>query len=121
MKTLFKSPLGIIAAGMVLAVVPVITGAVEGSGKRLFSKSAARLVYYVPQFTDFSEISTQEMHFLKKTLREAEENNAKALIFEIDTPGGSVKTAYEYASVMAKSKVPIIAYVNPHGISAGMI
>ncbi|MFA6716261.1 MAG: NfeD family protein [Victivallaceae bacterium] len=121
MKMLFKSPFGIIAAGMMIAAVPFIIGAGEWNGKKLFSKSAAKLVYYVPQFTDFSEISTQEMHFLKKTLRDADENNAKALIFEIDTPGGSVKTAYEYASVMAKSKVPIIAYVNPHGISAGMI
>lgn len=116
-----KSPLRIIAVGMMLAAALVISGASKWSEKKLFSDSADNLVYYVPQFTDFTEISTQEMHFLKKTLRDAEKNNAKAVIFEIDTPGGSVKTAYQYASVLAKSKVPVIAYINPHGISAGMI
>ena len=121
MKIFKNSPLRIIAVGMMLAAVLAITGASKWSDRTLFSESADDVVYYVPQFTNFSEISTQEMHFLRKTLRNAEKNNVKAVIFEIDTPGGSVKTAYEYASVLAKSKVPVIAYVNPHGISAGMI
>ena len=121
MKIFTKSPLRIIAAGMMLAAVLAITGASKFSDRTLFSESADDVVYYVPQFTNFAEISSQEMHFLRKTLRDAEKNNVKAVIFEIDTPGGSVKTAYEYASVLAKSKVPVIAYVNPHGISAGMI
>ena len=121
MKIFTKSPLRIIAAGMMLAAVLAITGASKFSDRTLFSESADDVVYYVPQFTNFTAISSQEMHFLRKTLRDAEKNNVKAVIFEIDTPGGSVKTAYEYASVLAKSKVPVIAYVNPHGISAGMI
>ncbi|MCK4983591.1 MAG: hypothetical protein KAS17_11740, partial [Victivallaceae bacterium] len=121
MKIFTKSPLRIIAAGMMLAAVLAITGASKFSDRTLFSESADDVVYYVPQFTNFAEISSQEMHFLRKTLRDAEKNNVKAVIFEIDTPGGSVKTAYKYASVLAKSKVPVIAYVNPHGISAGMI
>ena len=121
MKILKKSPLRIVIVGMMLTAVLVITGASKWSDRILFSESADDVVYYVPQFTNFSEISTQEMHFLRKTLHDAEKNNVKAVIFEIDTPGGSVRTAYEYASVLAKSKVPVIAYVNPHGISAGMI
>jgi membrane-bound serine protease (ClpP class) len=121
MKIFTKLPLRIIAAGMMLAAVLAITGASKLSDRILFSESADDVVYYIPQFTNFSEISSQEMHFLRRTLRDAEKNNVKAVIFEIDTPGGSVKTAYEYASILAKSKVPVIAYVNPHGISAGMI
>ncbi|MDD5726929.1 MAG: NfeD family protein [Victivallales bacterium] len=107
-------------------VVFLMTGALRlpaapPEKKQLFSKSADNVVYYVPQFTDFSEISRQEMRFLKKTLREAEKHQVKAVIFELDTPGGSVQTAYQYASVLSRSKVPVIAYVNPHGISGGMI
>ncbi|MDD5728701.1 MAG: NfeD family protein [Victivallales bacterium] len=107
---------------VIVAGVLLMTGASgRKSDEELFSKFAADVVYYVPQFTDFSEISTQEMYFLKKTLLDAEKNNVKAVIFEIDTPGGRVDIAYKYASVIAKSGVPVIAYVNPHGISAGMI
>lgn len=121
MKMFKKSPLGITAFAVLLAGLLLITTASKWQDRDLFSNSADNVVYYVPQFTNFSEISTQEMHFLKKTLDKAEKDNVKAVIFEIDTPGGSVKTAYEYASILAKSKVPVIAYVNPHGISAGMI
>ncbi len=121
MKIFMRSPLKIAAFAVMLAGLILMTVASKWKDRDMFSESADNVVYYVPQFTNFSEISTQEMHFLKKTLRKAEKNNVKAVIFEIDTPGGSVKTAYEYASVLAKSKVPVIAYVNPHGISAGMI
>ena len=121
MKIFKRVPLKIAAFAIMLAGLVLMTGASKWKDRDLFSGSANNVVYYVPQFTNFTEISTQEMHFLKKTLRKAKENNAKAVIFEIDTPGGSVKTAYEYASILAKSKVPVIAYVNPHGISAGMI
>jgi membrane-bound serine protease (ClpP class) len=121
MNILKKTPLRILAIGMMFAAVLAITGATSWKDRDLFSKTADDVVYYIPQFTNFTEISTQEMHFLRKTLDKAKENNVKAVIFEIDTPGGSVKTAYEYASILAKSKVPVIAYVNPHGISAGMI
>jgi membrane-bound ClpP family serine protease len=116
-----RSPLKVIAFGMMLIAVLLITGATALENRKLFSDSADDVVYYVPQFSNFTAISTQEMHFLRKTLDDAAENNAKAVIFEIDTPGGSVQTAYKYASILAKSKVPVIAYVNPHGISAGMI
>ena len=121
MKIFKRLPLKIAAFAIMLAGAVLMTGSSSWKDRKLFSESADDVVYYVPQFTNFTEISTQEMHFLKRTLRKAEKNNVKAVIFEIDTPGGSVKTAYEYASILAKSKVPVIAYVNPHGISAGMI
>ena len=107
---------------LIITSLFALTGASKRkSDKELFSKSADDVVYYIPQFTNFSEISNQEMRFLKKTLQEAAKNNVKAVIFEIDTPGGRVDIAYKYASIIAKSDVPVIAYVNPHGISAGMI
>ena len=121
MKILKKIPLKIVAFAIMLSGLVLMTGASSWKDRALFSESADNVVYYVPKFTNFTQISTQEMHFLKKTLRKAEKNNVKAVIFEIDTPGGSVNTAYAYASILAKSKVPVIAYVNPHGISAGMI
>ena len=86
-----------------------------------FSESAEDVVYYVPQFSDFEEVSIHEMRFLKGILKEAKKNKVKAVIFELDTPGGRVDVALKYVSILSKSEVPTIAFVNPHGISAGMI
>ena len=81
----------------------------------------SNVVYFVPQFSDFQEISIHEMLFLKKILKEAEKNKVKAVIFEIDTPGGRVDVALKYVSILAKSNVKTVAFVNAQAISAGMI
>lgn len=86
-----------------------------------FDPNAKNIVYYIPQFSDFTQISHSEMMFLKKTLKEAKKENVKAVIFEIDTPGGRVDFALKYVSILRNSEVPTIAYVKPHAISAGMI
>ena len=83
--------------------------------------SDAGTVYYVPQFSDFQEISVHEMLFLKKVLKDAEKNHVKAVIFEIDTPGGRVDVALKYVSILAKAHVRTVAFVNAQAISAGMI
>ncbi len=79
------------------------------------------VVYCLPQFSEFESISDSEMRFFKKTLERAREARAKAVILELDTPGGSVNTAFKYLSIMERSPVPIIVFLNPNGISAGMI
>ncbi|MBO5723085.1 MAG: hypothetical protein J6S19_08220, partial [Lentisphaeria bacterium] len=78
-------------------------------------------VYYLRQSTEFKEISESELVFFRSTIERANRENAKAVILELDTPGGNVETAFKYVSVMEKSQVPIIVYLNPNGISAGMI
>ncbi|MCF6174954.1 MAG: hypothetical protein L3J71_04260 [Victivallaceae bacterium] len=89
--------------------------------KKLFKDSAKKIVYFIPQFSDFKEISEQDRFFLKKVLKRAERDNIKAVIFELDTPGGRVDIAMKYISILDKAKVPVIAYLNPKGISAGAI
>lgn len=86
-----------------------------------YRQDSAEKVFYVSQFTEFKEISSHELLFLKKIIARAEKENVRAVIFELDTPGGDVMVAYKYLSVLAKSKVPTIAYLNPNGISAGAI
>lgn len=78
-------------------------------------------VFYMPQFSEFEAISDGEMHFFRKTLQRAEKERAAALVLEMDTPGGSVETAFKYLSIMEKSSISIVVYLNPNGISAGMI
>jgi membrane-bound serine protease (ClpP class) len=89
--------------------------------KLRFDPDAKNEVYFIPQFTEFKEISMQDLYFLKKILNKAAKEKVKAVIFELDTPGGRIDVALKYVSILSRSKVPVIAYLNPQGISAGMI
>ncbi|AJD91506.1 membrane protein [Jeotgalibacillus malaysiensis] len=57
--------------------------------------------------------------FLERSIEEAEENNAEALILDINTPGGAVNAAEEIGEIMLDSEVDLIAYINPNALSAG--
>lgn len=78
-------------------------------------------IFYLPQFSEFKEISNQDMLFFKKVQTRAEKEKALAIILELDTPGGSIDTALKYLSLFARSQVPLVVFLNPQGISAGMI
>ena len=78
-------------------------------------------IFYLPQFSEFKEISNQDMLFFKKVQQKSEKEKALAIIMELDTPGGSVDIALKYISLFARSKVPLVVFLNPQGISAGMI
>ena len=86
-----------------------------------YDKNSEKIIYFIPQFSNFDAISNQEMLFLSKIIKKAEKNNIRAVIFELDTPGGRVDIALKYISVLSKTKIPTIVYINPNGISAGMI
>ncbi|MBR7128321.1 MAG: hypothetical protein IKD09_07025 [Lentisphaeria bacterium] len=88
------------------------------SAMMIFAKDT---VYWIPQFSEFKEISENDLLFLKKTLKKAEQNQVKAVICELDTPGGRIDVALRYISIFAKSEIPTVVYLNPQGISAGMI
>ncbi|WP_404403963.1 nodulation protein NfeD [Jeotgalibacillus malaysiensis] len=57
--------------------------------------------------------------FLERSINEAEENDAEALILDINTPGGAVNAAEEIGEIMLNSEVDLIAYINPNALSAG--
>ncbi|MDZ5712213.1 NfeD family protein [Jeotgalibacillus haloalkalitolerans] len=57
--------------------------------------------------------------FLERSIEEAEENDAEALILDINTPGGAVNAAEEIGEIMLDSQVDLIAYINPNALSAG--
>lgn len=113
----------IISSVLIFSIIFInqIGNSADGPPPLKFDSTAEDIIYYVPQFSDFQEISIHEMRFLKETLRDAKEHNVKAVIFEIDTPGGQIDVALKYVSILAKAEVPTIAFVNPQGISAGMI
>lgn len=57
--------------------------------------------------------------FLERAFEEAKEQQADAIILEIDTPGGLVDSAADIGKLLDSSGIPVIAYVNPSAHSAG--
>ena len=116
MRNILKSFLFLLVS--LLCIFPTWGGEVRPLPQR---SDRSNKVFYLPQFSEFESISDNEMRFFRKTLERAHQARARALILELDTPGGSVETAFKYLSIMEKSQVPIVVYLNPNGISAGMI
>lgn len=57
--------------------------------------------------------------YLKRSFKEAEEADAKAIILEIDTLGGFIDAAGQIGELMDGTDPEIIAYINYRAISAG--
>lgn len=57
--------------------------------------------------------------FIERTLREAGEAGARAVVLDIETFGGRVDAAERIVSAVSRSGVPVYSYVNMHAYSAG--
>lgn len=61
----------------------------------------------------------QSFKFWERTLKRAEDEGAKAVIFDLDTPGGLAFPTEELMSQIADLSMPTLAFVNPKALSAG--
>lgn len=59
--------------------------------------------------------------FLKRSIREAEEEKIQMLIFQIDTPGGEVNSAVKMSQEILDTPIPTISFIKNEAISAGVI
>lgn len=59
--------------------------------------------------------------YVSRVISEAEENNADAIIFKINTFGGRVDAATQIKDAILSSKVLTIAFINNRAISAGSL
>lgn len=74
------------------------------------------IVYVVP----IEETVEKGMYaFLSRAVQTAEEANAAAIIFEIDTPGGAVDAAVKIGKLISSTNVETVAYINKQALSAG--
>ena len=81
-------------------------------------------VYHVPIH---GTIDMGLPHFIQRVVDEAEENKAKAIIFDIDTFGGRVDAATQIKDIILDSKIHTIAFsggilwrvFNEGGLSTG--
>ena len=83
-----------------------------------FCISLANTVYHIPIE---GTIDLGLPPFIERSIAEAEENNAKAIIFEVNTFGGRVDAATQIKDAILDSKVPTIAFINKRAISAGAL
>lgn len=57
--------------------------------------------------------------FLQRAVHTAEKENAKAIIFEINTPGGAVDAAGQIGKLLTSTPVKTVAFINKEALSAG--
>ncbi len=75
-------------------------------------------VYHVPIEKN---VEKGLLAFLERAFKEAQEDNAAAIVLDIHTPGGYTDAAEEIAKLMDKTKtsIPIYAFINTKAHSAG--
>lgn len=75
-------------------------------------------VYVVPVK---GEITRATYNFLRTTLRDIEKNSPEAIIFEIDTYGGSIQETEKIKNLIVDLEIPTISFVNNKAESAGVL
>ena len=68
-----------------------------------------------------TEISKAQFLFLRRALKDAEQQGASAIILDMDTYGGEVTAAIDSMNALIKTKVPTLTFINNKAISAGAI
>lgn len=61
------------------------------------------------------------VYVVRRGVRDAINTGAKAIIFNMDTPGGRLDATEEIMRIISRLDIPTVTYVNPQAISAGAI
>jgi membrane-bound serine protease (ClpP class) len=56
--------------------------------------------------------------FVSRAVRSAEEAQVEALVIQLDTPGGLLKSTDDITKAMLNARVPIVVYISPRGARA---
>ncbi len=86
---------------------------------RVWAAPAAVQQPVVDKFILDSTIQPVSAAELKRAITEANSNGAKALLVQMDTPGGMVESMRQMVAAILGSHVPVIVYVSPSGARAG--
>ena len=89
---------------LLLAVIPA------------FAQTEAPLVLLL---TADDPVAPPMVEYLRRGLRQAEQQGAELVVFQLNTPGGSVDAMNEVVQLIRSSRVPVVVYVAPRGAWAG--
>ena len=78
----------------------------------------AQIVYIIPIK---KAIEPALLYVIRRGVDEAVRNNAQAIIFEMDTPGGKVSTTGEIIATITHTDIPTYTFVKHNAFSAGAI
>lgn len=97
----------------VLLIIPIMLLPASFS---LHLEAESATVYIIPVK---GQIEPGWLLFLKRSLKEARESGAQAVILEVDTPGGFIDTAQEAKKLLDELTIPVYGLVNNDALSAG--
>lgn len=80
------------------------------------ASSSIDTIYIVPLE---GEVEKGLYAFLNRGIQDAEKEGAKAIIFEINTPGGFVDAAIKIGKLLSETKIKTVAFINQDALSAG--
>jgi len=107
-----------IKKALALAFIICLTFAFINESLAKTEKSSADYIYVIPVK---GVIDRGLAAFVTRAIREAERSHAKALIIEIDTPGGEVGSALQISSAILDTSIPTVSFINDEAISAGVV
>ncbi len=64
-------------------------------------------------------VSPAMAEYLTRGIRFAEQRQAEVIIFQLNTPGGSVDTMTDMVEIIRGSSIPVVVFVAPRGAIAG--
>jgi membrane-bound serine protease (ClpP class) len=100
----------LLAAALASLAVPAAPAAAQAAG--------TNVVYRVP-VTGVIELGLAP--FIERSIAEATEAGARAVVLDIDTPGGRVDAAERIADAVRDTDMPVYALVNRRAFSAGAL
>jgi len=95
------------------------------SGLRLIVSLAAVALLSLPARAEVLKVVVNDTiqpisaEYIARAIDEAQRRNDKAILIEIDTPGGLVSSTRDIIEKITSSPVPVIVYVTPTGGHAG--
>ena len=103
-------------AAVLGAGLSLVFGGCAGGGDRPRGEGA--IVYRVP-VNGVVELGLAP--FIERSIMEAQEAGAAAVVLDIETPGGRVDAAQRIANALEDAPLPVYAYVNRRAYSAGAL
>ena len=109
-----ETPVGMTAASVPQPVVSTLP-----ADRPIFPELAKTGPVYVVPVHD--EMNKAMLFSFRRAFKAAADLQARAIILDIDTPGGGIRETEEMLAWVRAAKVPVVAFVNPRALSAGAI
>jgi membrane-bound serine protease (ClpP class) len=89
------------------------------SGLCFYSSAALAAGGHVNVATIQGSINPASSAYLQRVIEESEKDGARAIVIELDTPGGLVSSTKDILQAILNAKVPVVVFVSPRGAWAG--